>query len=98
MTPWCLGTVILEKIEAYKERIAGGEIENSNLSTNPYYVLKYMDEIYKKTLMDMFGLPEKAFKMKWQYTELLKRYSRLLCNVIGGLETLLIFIKGSGSV
>lgn len=97
MTPWCLGTVILEKVETYKEIIAGGEIEDPNLRDNPYFVLKYLDEIYKKTLLDIFDLPQKAFRVKWQYTELLKRYSRLLSNVICGLETILLFLKGSAS-
>ncbi|KPL02943.1 MAG: hypothetical protein AMJ90_04495 [candidate division Zixibacteria bacterium SM23_73_2] len=97
MSPWCLGTVMLEKLESYKEILAGGEIESPDLSDNPYYVLRYLHEIYRKALMELLDLPEKAFKVKWQYTELLKRYSRLLCNVIGGLETLLLFVKGSGS-
>ncbi len=97
MSPWCLGTVILEKVETYKEIIAGGAAENPNLSENPYFVLKYLDEIYKKTLLDIFGFPQKAFKVKWQYTELLKRYSKLLSNAICGLETILLFLKGSSS-
>jgi hypothetical protein len=97
MSPWCFGTVILEKIEHYKELIAKGEINSPEISENPYFILKYMDEIFKKTLMEMLDLPEKAFKVKWQYTDLLKRYSKLLGGVIITLETILTWVKAQGT-
>ena len=97
MSPWCFGTVILEKIEHYKELIAKGEINSPEISENPYFILKYMDEIFKKTLMEMLDLPAEAFKVKWQYTDLLKRYSKLLGGVITTLETILTWVKAQGT-
>jgi hypothetical protein len=95
MTPWCFGTVILEKVESYKEMLSCGEIQDFNIPEYPYFVLKYLDEIYKKTLLEIFDFPEKAFKVRWQYTEMFKRYSKLLPDIIGGLETILLLIKSS---
>jgi len=95
MTPWCFGTVILEKVESYKEMLSCGEIQDFNIPEYPYFVLKYLDEIYKKTLLEIFDFPEKAFKVRWQYTEMFKRYAKLLPDIIGGLETILLLIKSS---
>jgi hypothetical protein len=95
MSPWCFGTVILEKVENYKEMLSCGEIQDFNIPEYPYFVLKYLDEIYKKTLLEVFDFPDKAFKVRWQYTEMFKRYSKLLPEIIGGLETILLLIKSS---
>ena len=76
MTPWCFGTVMLEKIEVYKERLAKGEISDPNVPDYPYYAIKYIEEIYKTILLELFDFPENAFHMRWQYSELLKRYSK----------------------
>lgn len=97
MSPWCFGTVILEKIEHYKELIAKGEVTSPEISDNPYFILKYMDEIFKKTIMEMLDLPVEALKVKWQYTDLLKRYSRLLGGIIITLETILTWVKAQGT-
>ncbi len=97
MSPWCFGTVILEKIENFKELIAKGEINSPEISDNPYFILKYMDEIFKKTLMEMLDLPVEALKVKWQYTDLLKRYSRLLAGIVTTLETILTWVKAHGT-
>lgn len=97
MTPWCFGTVILEKIEAYKEKLSKGEIHDPNIADFPYFVLKYLDEIYKRTLLDLFEFPEKAFSIRWQYTELLKRYSKVLSNISGALQSILLMVKNYGS-
>ena len=97
MSPWCFGTVILEKMEHYKELIAKGEVTSPEISDNPYYILKYMDEIFKKTIMEMLDLPVEALKVKWQYTDLLKRYSKLLGGVITTLETILTWVKAQGT-
>ena len=31
MTPWCFGTVMLEKIEVYRDRISRGEVQDENI-------------------------------------------------------------------
>jgi len=97
MTPWCFGTVVLEKIEIYRERLARGEVEDRNIPDYAYYVIKYLDEIYKKTLLDIFDFPSDAFKMRWQYSELLKRYSKVLSNVTQSLNSVLLMIKNYGA-
>ncbi len=97
MTPWCFGTVILEKVEVYRERLAKGEINDPNIPEFPYYVIKYIDEIYKKELLDLFDFPEEAFKIRWQYSELLKRYSKVLSNITQSLNAVLLTIKNYGA-
>lgn len=96
MSPWCFSTVLLEKIEAYRDRLAKGQVADENIPENPYYVVRYIDEIYKKTLLDLFGFPEEAFKMRWQYSELLKRYSKVLHNITGSLQSVMMMIKSYG--
>ena len=96
MTPWCFGTVILEKIETYRERMAKGHINDDIIPENAYYVIRYLDEIHKKALLDFFEFPEEAFKMRWQYSELLKRYSRVLQNITGSLQSVLMMVKSYG--
>lgn len=93
MTPWCFGTVVLERVEIYKERLAKGETTDPNIPDYPFFVLKYVEEIYKRTLLDLFDFPEKAFSMRWQYTELLKRYSKVLSNVTTSLQNILSIVK-----
>jgi hypothetical protein len=93
MSPWCLGTVILEKVENYKERLSRGELLHSSLPEYPYYVLRYLDEIYKKTLLEIFEFPNEAFCIKWQYTEILKRYSKKLSDITAALANILSLIK-----
>lgn len=97
MTPWCFGTVVLEKTELYRERLAKGDIQDSNIPEYPYYVIKYMDEIYKKALLDIFDFPTDAFKMRWQYSELLKRYSKVLSNITSSLNSVLLMVKNYGT-
>ena len=93
MTPWCFGTVVLEKIEIYRDKISKGQVQDPNIPEYPFYVLQYIDEIYKKTLLELFGFPEKALSMRWQYSELLKRYSKVLSNVTNSLQNVLMMIK-----
>lgn len=93
MTPWCFGTVVLEKVETYRDRMAKGEIESDDGGDYPYYVIKYIDETYRKTLLDIFKFPPKAFAMRWQYSELLKRYSKTLTNISSSLQSVLLMIK-----
>ena len=93
MTPWCFGTVVLERIEVYRDRISKGLVRDDNIPDYPFYVLQYIDEIYKKTLLDLFGFPEKALSMRWQYSELLKRYSKVLSNVTNSLQSVLTMIR-----
>jgi hypothetical protein len=97
MTPWCFGTVVLEKVEVYRERLARGDTNDPNVPEYPYYVIKYIDEIYKKTLLDLFDFPDEAFKMRWQYSELLKRYSKVLTNITQSLNSVLLMIKNYGA-
>lgn len=96
MTPWCFGTVVLEKIEIYRNKISKGLVHDSNIPRYPFYILQYIDEIYKQTLLEIFEFPEKAFSMRWQYTELLKRYSKVLSDVTNSLQNVLQMIKSSG--
>ncbi len=93
MTPWCFGTVVLERVEIYKERLSKGETTDPNIPDFPFFVLKYVEEIYKRTLLELFEFPEKAFSMRWQYTELLKRYSKVLSNVTTSLQNILSIVK-----
>lgn len=93
MSPWCFGTVILEKMESYKERLSKGQFFDSNFPEYPYYVLRYIDEIYKKTLLEVFEFPNEAFSVKWQYTEILKRYSRVLSDITANLTDLLSLVS-----
>jgi len=96
MTPWCFGTVVLEKIEIYRDKISKGQVQDKNIPEYPFYVLQYIDEIYKKTLLELFNFPEKALSMRWQYSELLKRYSKVLSNVTSSLQSVLTMIKSQG--
>jgi len=96
MTPWCFGTVVLEKVEIYRDKISKGQVQDKNIPEYPFYVLQYIDEIYKKTLLELFNFPEKALSMRWQYSELLKRYSKVLSNVTSSLQSVLTMIKSQG--
>jgi hypothetical protein len=97
MTPWCFGTVILEKIEVYRDRISKGEVNDPNIPDYPFYVVNYIDEIYKVTLLELFDFPENAFQMRWQYSELLKRYSKILSNITTSLTSVMATIKNYNS-
>lgn len=97
MTPWCFGTVILEKIELYRDRISKGEINDANIPEYPFYVVNYINEIYKITLLELFDFPDKAFQMRWQYSELLKRYSKILSNITTSLHSVMNTIKNYNS-
>jgi hypothetical protein len=96
MTPWCLGTVILEKVELMRDRIARGEANHPDLGEYPYDVVRYMDEIHARVLMEIFDFPPKAFSMRWQYTELIRRYSDVLGNVATTLQNILNLVKSYG--
>jgi hypothetical protein len=99
MSPWCFGTVILERVENYKERLSRAELLGSNSKNAspppefPYHVLRYIDEIYKKTLLEIFKFPDEAFSVKWQYTEILKRYSAVLSDITTTLTDILSLVK-----
>ena len=93
MSPWCFGTVVLEKIELYRDRIRKGDVQDPNIPDYPYFVFRYIEEIYKKTLLEIFEFPEKAFSVRWQYTELLKRYSKVLSNINTALQNILAMVK-----
>lgn len=97
MTPWCFGTVVLEKLEVYRDRIARGDVHDPNIGEYPYFVVKYVDEICKITLLELFDFPDSAFQMRWQYSELLKRYSKILTNITGSLQSVLHMIKNYSS-
>ncbi len=97
MTPWCFGTVVLEKVEAFRDRLAKGNVDDSDLPEFSYDVVRYIDEIYRKILLDTFGFPEKAFSMRWQYSELLKRYSKTLTNISASLQSVMMLVKSYGS-
>ena len=97
MTPWCFGTVVLEKVEVYRDRLSKGEVEDPNIPDYPYYVIKYIDEIYRQTLLELFTFPEQAFQMRWQYSELLKRYSKILTDITGSLQSVIHSVKKIGS-
>ena len=97
MSPWCFGTVVLEKIEVYRDRLGKGEVQDENVDSYPYYVLKYIDEVHKAELLALFDFPEKAFQMRWQYSELLKRYSRVLTDITSRLNSVLKTVKNFGT-
>jgi hypothetical protein len=97
MTPWCFGTVVLEKVEAYRDRLSKGNADDEDLPEYSYYVVRYIDEIYRKALLDIFEFPEKAFSMRWQYSELLKRYSKSLANISTSLQSVMMLVKSYGS-
>ena len=97
MTPWCFGTVMLEKVEVYRDRLGKGEVRDANVPEFPYYVIQYIDEIYKVTLLELFDFPEKAFQMRWQYSELLKKYSKILTNITTSLNSVLGMVRNYGS-
>jgi len=97
MTPWCFGTVILEKVEIYRDRLARGEVQDPNIAEYPYDVVRYIDEIYKSTLLEIMEFPPEAFKMRWQYTELIKRYSQALSNITTSLQSILLTVRNYGT-
>ncbi len=35
MTPWCFGTVVLEKVEVYRDRLGKGEVDDPNVPEYP---------------------------------------------------------------
>ena len=45
---------------------------------------------------EMFDFPETAFQMRWQYSELLKKYSNILSGITGSLQSVLTMIKAQG--
>lgn len=96
MTPWCFGTVVLEKVEAYRDRLSKGDVEEEDLTDYPFDVVRYIDEIHRKILLDTFQFPEKAFSMRWQYSELLKRYSKALTNISTSLQSVMMLVKSYG--
>ena len=93
MTPWCFGTVVLEKTEMYRDRIARGDTNDSNIPDFPYDVIRYLDEITKTTLLELFKFPENAFQMRWQYSELVRRYTKVLGNITDSLQSVLLKIR-----
>ena len=97
MTPWCFGTVVLEKVEVYRDRLARGEVRDPNLVGYTYDVVRYLDEIYKVVLLELFDFPEKAFQMRWQYSEILRRYSGILADITTRLNSVLTTVKNFGS-
>jgi len=97
MTPWCFGTVVLEKIEVYRDRISKGEVLDPNTGDYPYDVVRYIDEIYKVSLLELFDFPQQAFNMRWQYSEILRRYSTILSDITGRLQSVLATVKNFGS-
>jgi len=78
MTPWCFGTIMLEKVEVLTEKIRKGEVSGPDIGKYPFYVLQYLDEASKNILLDTFSFPPKAFECRWQYTTILKRYAEIL--------------------
>ncbi len=97
MTPWCFGTVVLEKVEVYRDRLSKGEVQDVNVAEFPYDVVQYIDEVYKAALLELFDFPEKAFQMRWQYSEILKRYSTILSDITGRLQSVLTTVKNFGA-
>ena len=97
MTPWCFGTVVLEKVEVYRDRLSKGEVNDPNTGDYPYDVVRYMDEIYKVVLLELFDFPEKAFQMRWQYSEILRRYSGILSDITTRLQSVLNTVKNFNS-
>lgn len=97
MTPWCFGTVVLEKVEVYRDRLSKGEVHDPNVDGYTYDVVKYMDEIYKSVLLELFDFPENAFQMRWQYSEILRRYSGILSDITTRLNSVLSTVKNFGA-
>lgn len=93
MTPWCFGTVVLEKLELYRERLSKGDVHDENIAEYPFYALQYIDEIHRVTLLELFDFPENAFQMRWQYSELLKRYSRILTDITASLQSVMHSVR-----
>lgn len=93
MSAWCFGTVVLERVEIYRGKLSKGQVHDPNIPAYPYFVLRYIDEIYKVVLLDLLRFPEKAFSIRWQYTELLKRYSKVLSKVTTSLHSIISFFK-----
>ncbi|HEX9749830.1 MAG TPA: hypothetical protein VGB22_00880 [candidate division Zixibacteria bacterium] len=96
MTPWCFGTVVLEKVEMLRDRISRGDASHLDVGDFPYDVVRYIDEIRVQVLMEVLEFPPKAFAMRWQYTELIRRYSSALSNVTTSLQTILDMMKKHG--
>lgn len=97
MTPWCFGTVVLEKVEVYRDRLSKGEVNDPNAGDYPFDVVRYIDEIYKVVLLELFDFPEKAFQMRWQYSEILRRYSGILSDITTRLQSVLNTVKNFNS-
>ena len=83
----------MEKVETVRDKIRNGEEVKHDVGDYPYYVVRYLDEIYRKTLLDLFDFPPKAFSMRWQYSELLKRYSKTLTNITTSLQSVLLMVR-----
>jgi len=97
MTPWCFGTVLLEKVEIYRDRISRGEVQDPNVGEYPYDIVRYIEEIFKSALLEVLEFPPEAFKMRWQYTELIRRYSGALSNITTSLQSILLTVKKYGA-
>ena len=96
MSPWCFGTVVLEKVEVHIERLRKGDIEDSDMSAYPYYALKYIEEAYKKILLETFELPPEAFAMRWQYAQMLKKYADILEDIKTSMTNVVNQVKNLG--
>jgi hypothetical protein len=93
MSPWCFGTVVLEKVEMVRDKISKGEETKHEVGEYPYYVTRYIEEIHRKALLDLFEFSSEAFSMRWQYSELLKRYSKTLTNITSSLQSVLLMVR-----
>lgn len=93
MSPWCFGTVVLEKVEMARDKISKGEETKHEVGEYPYYVTRYIEEIHRKALLDLFEFSNEAFSMRWQYSELLKRYSKTLTNITSSLQSVLLMVR-----
>lgn len=93
MTPWCFGTVVLEKVEMLRDRIGRGDAAHLDVGEYPYDVVRYIDEIRVAVLLNVMKFPPKAFAMRWQYSELVRRYSTTLTNVTTSLQSILDIMK-----
>jgi len=97
MTPWCFGTVVMEKVEIVRDKIKMGEEIKHDVGDYPYYVYRYLEETYRKTLLDLFQFPPQAFSMRWQYSELLKKYTKTLANISTSLQSVLLMVRSYNS-
>ena len=74
----------------------GSSVEASGEIIQPFFDPPGQVVVIDGFELQVFEFPDEAFKMRWQYSELLKRYSKVLHNITGSLQSVMMIVKSYG--